>query len=276
MRGPGGVLTYLLLMVALGAQEARAERWPTGLIPGATLQNGDGDPVVVLVHGIEPERDLFYPISYELSVRRLRPMLFQYDDARPLDESADRLVEAIATLPAHGPVRVIAHSLGSLVARRAMTDGRALTLSGTREVELVTVAGPFAGFKSANPTVNPFLGLFARLFGLKASFRDVAANSRFVRQPGKLGPNVRHLKIETLETKKGDITAHCNEQEHETVDLQAFAIDAIATGHVESFRTDAYTVSRELMAALGRHGALDPQNGLRTPGRALGCRDMIH
>jgi pimeloyl-ACP methyl ester carboxylesterase len=206
-------------------------------------------PVVVLVHGFNAGPGVFDGIAPGLARRGLQVVRFRYDDGASLERSADAFVRAVRTLRglcSPASVAVIGHSMGGLVARRAMTVGRAETLAepgGRPLIRLITVASPFGGFRLANPTRVRLLRILAVPFGGRKSFVDLASGSGFIRRPGALGANVAHFKTETHEEgqtrldgrgrRASDTVARRRNQRNPLVDSDArVRIVSVDAGHL--------------------------------------------
>ena len=197
-------------------------------------------------------------------------MRFRYDYRERMDRSADTLVRALRALRAEYSLQrlmVVGHSQGGLVARKAMTVGRELTLAGDVPIDLWTIASQFAGYGSANMT---YLLPKANIFGVKASHRDLRSWSRFIRHPGALGANVRHVKVETRERGKqrlenGRLVDDCSapRQERTEIDTDPRLAHWVALdlGHVGVLRDDAGRVPDALRAVLDER-LRDPTAGL--------------
>lgn len=98
---------------------------------------GDSDQLVVFVHGFFASAGVWNPLSDELAARGVAPrqLHFNYAPAGSIESHARRLHHAIARVHPHGPVCIIAHSLGGLISRwyAQMLGGRvdALIAMGT-------------------------------------------------------------------------------------------------------------------------------------------------
>jgi len=213
-------------------------------------------PVVVLVHGINAGPEVFDVLARGLAQRGFQVVRFRYDYEDNLERSADRFVRAVRTLRnlcAPPSITVIAHSMGGLVARRAMTVGRPETLAepaGGLPIRLVTVASPFGGFSEANLTRLWVVRILAAPFGVMESHANLGSRSSFICQPGSLGANVSHVKAETEEEGKTrldwrgrrerDTVARRRNQRNPIVDADARArvvhIDAGHVGVIEDHR----------------------------------------
>ena len=92
-------------------------------------------------------------LSYHFEVEGKQTACFAYDDRGSLEDSAARLTQALTALQARlrpGRITIVAHSLGGLVARRALVVERKGRLEpGAFTYTLVTVATPFGGIRSA-------------------------------------------------------------------------------------------------------------------------------
>ena len=232
----------------------RMGRPPSELI-AKTEGHQAGDPVVVVVHGIMPVHASFDPLIAHLS-RGAQVYYYQYDDTQDLDATARLLGEKLgAVLDEHpaASVDIVAHSMGGLISRRALTVGHPAGLAARNEqIRLVTIASPFGGFGGAD---------FARLdMGIGAdSWQDMGSTSQFVTQPGELGPNVTHVKLETDEAGKtrldagqpaSDDAASLDQQRQPAVDRQASRTELLDLGHVGVLITADQTLPAETRAAV--------------------------
>jgi pimeloyl-ACP methyl ester carboxylesterase len=192
---------------------------------------------IVIVHGIDPVIEKLEPLGSYFTSRGLDTHLFHYSTDQRLERSSRELAHAIRGIVARSsPQRVIVvgYSLGGLVARRALTADHDTRLAGDAvSFELITIASPLGGFRSANFW---WIGL-----GLgKPLYRDLGSESPFIDEPGVLAPNVRHTKIETdesgaLRLENGrwldDEVVGVRAQRHSFVDGQAERIYRVEVGH---------------------------------------------
>jgi len=123
-------------------------------------------------------------------------------------------------------------------------------------IVLVTAATPFGGFLIASLSVLDF-GLGPE------SFHNLGSLSSFIRSPGTLGPNVKHVKVETDETGQrrrigaawiGDDLVGLGHQRHPIVDQAAERRVTLRLGHVEVLNDGGRVpapLSAELDQALG-------------------------
>jgi pimeloyl-ACP methyl ester carboxylesterase len=269
MRPTLALASLLLLAAPAAAQES---------LPRIDPHGGDrAAPLAVVVHGINPTAGQLDPLADSLVRRGYRVLQFHYDDGQDLDRSATELGALVRTHLTSAPsphLTVVAHSMGGLVSRRALTEGHPAGLAslGLR-TRLVTVASPFGGFKSAN---------WARFdLGIgPASHDDLGTRSRFIRHPGALGPDVVHHKLETDETGrtvldgerrvKDDVVGP-KRQRNEVIDAAAAERHVIPRGHVEVVN-DGGQVSDLLASHLDRllgperaGNAADPSPSTQAP-----------
>ena len=217
--------------------------------------------LVVLVHGFNPAGDDFAPLESELRRRGYEVVRFHYDWRRVIDRSADEFVLFVRDIRSRRPLaslKVIAHSMGGLVTRRAMTEGRALTLAGDLPIDLLTVATPFGGIPVANWT----LLVPVNICGLQDSHRCLRTAGSLVTKPGRLGPNVSHYKVDTREEGETrvfrgrlikDVRVQLADQRNAEVDGDPRVVlsETIAAGHVGSLDHEG-RVSEGLLKVLDR------------------------
>lgn len=209
-----------------------------------------GERTAVLVHGINPDHADLDALAGDLHARGYTVLRFVYDDSDRLDASAGQLargIEALATERGIKRLAVVAHSMGGLVARRALTPRHGLGPLGL-QVEFMSVASPFGGFGSAN---------WSRLdFGLgRKVFHDLGSRAKFIREPGELLPGVTHTKVETDEhnrTLRGreDDSVPLKSQTQASVDSAARARHRLALGHVGSVNDEQGRVPPAVQALL--------------------------
>lgn len=80
---------------------------------------GASDQLVVFVHGYFASAGVWNPLSDDLAARGVAPrqLHFNYTPTGSIESHARRLQHAIARAHPHGPVCIVAHSLGGLIAR---------------------------------------------------------------------------------------------------------------------------------------------------------------
>jgi pimeloyl-ACP methyl ester carboxylesterase len=250
-------------------------------LPGRRLVLNSAAPVSVLVHGCFGSAGRFRALADVMAFHGQQSACFSYDDRASLEVSSGQLARAIEALSAQmpaAPIRVLGHSQGGLVARRAMIAERRDALSDGPPLRLVTVSAPFSGIRSARFCAFPALRLLTlgvndlicqAISGDK--WLEITYVSDLIRQPGGLHPRVRdHLMVVTDERGtcrrraengrclESDFIFSLGEQYHPPVDRQpgVTAVE-IAAGHVEIVG-DHHTVPSKLIAALQEHGFIAP------------------
>lgn len=253
-------LAALFALVLAGS--APAGVWDEHPLTAVRLPLDPRRPVVVWVHGYDPAQGEADPLLRDLERRGHQLVRFRYDWRERMDRSADTLVRAVRALRAEYSLpglTVVGHSQGGLISRKAMTVGRGLTLAGDVPIDLWTIASQFAGYGSANFT---YLLPKVNIFGVKASHRDLRSWSPFMRRPGALGPNVRHVKVETRERGKqrlegGRLVDDCSapRQNQPQVDSDPRLVHRVTLdlGHVGVLRDDHGRVPEALHAVLDAH-----------------------
>ncbi len=116
--------------------------------PSRTLkQHGDARHLVVFVHGIFASSGVFRPMAFALAKEGLAPrqVHFDYTPVGSIEKHASRLATVIGDARVPGPVVVVAHSLGGLIARYAVQH------LGLRVDALVTMGTPHLGTSLARP-----------------------------------------------------------------------------------------------------------------------------
>lgn len=247
-----------LLAVALAAS-AQAAVWDEHPLTADRLPLDPRRPVAIWVHGYDPAPGEADPLLRDLQRRGYQVVRFRYDWEQRMDTSADALVRALRALRAEYSLRgltVVAHSQGGLISRKAMTVGREPTLAGDVPIDLVTIASQFPGYGAANMT---YLLPKVNIFGVKASHRDLRSWSPFIRHPGALGANVRHVKVETRERGKrrlenGRLVDDCSapRQPQPEVDADPRLVHkaSLDLGHVGVLRDERGRVPDALRAVL--------------------------
>ncbi|MGE0713585.1 MAG: esterase/lipase family protein [Planctomycetota bacterium] len=256
----------LLLLAIAAAPVARADPPPRGLSPAVCGWPRAGELVAVVVHGIHPVHEDLDPLAADLAERGFRVLRFVYDDKADLDRSAEALardLEGLVRAARPSEVAVVAHSMGGLVSRRALSADLGLGALPVR-FRLLTVATPFGGFASANWSRFD-LGLGPKVF------HTLGSRARFIRRPGALAPNATHVKVETDERdlrRRGerDDKVKLKSQVQEIVDAAACARYRLRLGHVGSIRDEADRVPEPLRELLTRH--LGPPRARLAPGLA--------
>jgi pimeloyl-ACP methyl ester carboxylesterase len=191
--------------------------------PDRTLSLKQSQPVTILVHGCFGSAGKFRALAQVLAFHGQQTACFSYDDRASLMQTSGRLATAVDTLAARLPrpeITVLGHSMGGLVARKALIADRSGPVGRVADLRLVTVSAPFAGIRAANTCANPLLRIGTLgLLDLSCwavsgdKWHEITYASNFIRQPGSLSPNVRqHLKIATDEAqicRRQDEQGHC-------------------------------------------------------------------
>ena len=179
--------------------------------PDRTLRFNANHPVTVLVHGCKGSAGHFRSLAQLYAFHGQQAVCFSYDDRDSLLVSAGQLVGALDELGSRLRERnmtVIGHSMGGLVARKAMeVERRAQWRRGEAAINLVTVSAPLAGIAAARACGSPLLhwlsvgvvpGLCWVITG--DNWFEITAPSSFIRSPGPLSPAVqRYVKVVTDE-----------------------------------------------------------------------------
>jgi len=278
----GGCAATPAPLVHVGRDDAGAP------IPGLVVCGADGAevqldpalPLVLFVPGRADSGERYAALSYHFEVEGKQTACFAYDGRGSLEESAGRLAQALGALQARlppGRITIIGHSLGGLVARRALVAERERRLeAGPFTYTLVTVATPFGGIRSAADCGRTWLhlltlGASAAVCGLVAgqTWQEIPPNSDFMRRPGTLLPAVTEaIAVVTLERgacrRRGlrggcdepDAVFSLSEQRNPTVEADPRWIRVqIAAGHVEIVG-DPGTPPTKLISILKERGIL--------------------
>jgi triacylglycerol esterase/lipase EstA (alpha/beta hydrolase family) len=116
--------------------------------PGRSLrEHGASEHLVVFVHGYFASAGVFRPMAERLAAlgAGARQLHFTYLPAGSVASHAERLVERIDRAHPEGPVCIVAHSLGGLIARYGAQ------VLGQRLDALVTLGTPHRGTDLARP-----------------------------------------------------------------------------------------------------------------------------
>jgi pimeloyl-ACP methyl ester carboxylesterase len=168
------------------------------------------EPVTVLVHGCHGSAGRFSSLSEVLAFHGQQSVSFSYDDRDSMMRSSLALSNAIEELALHlesPEITIIGHSMGGLIARKALISGRADSISTLAKINLVTVSAPFSGIHAARFSAYPFIriatlginDLLSRIL-IGAKWHEITYASGFIRKPGELVPAVeRFLLVATDE-----------------------------------------------------------------------------
>lgn len=172
-----------------------------------TLKFNANYPLTILVHGCNGSAGRFRSLAQLYAFHGQQALCYSYDDRDKLAQSADKLVTALDKLvdaSGNENITVIGHSMGGLIARKAMENKR---LSGDLNINLVTVSAPLAGIAAANScSSQPLnwlsLGIVPAIcWGITGdNWYEITAQSDFIKYPAPLSDSVRrYLKIVTNE-----------------------------------------------------------------------------
>lgn len=250
--------------------------------PDTTLHLNSGHPVTVLVHGCNGSAGRFRSLAQLFAFHGQQAVCFSYDDRDSLVRSSGQLISALDELA--GSLRgqdltVIGHSMGGLVARKAMErDRRAEWQRQDANIRLATVSAPLAGIQAASQCGNKALhwlslGAVPGVCWLVTgdNWNEINPASDFIRHPRPLLPSVqRYLRLVTDERDtcrrrsargsclESDHVFSVAEQYHPVIDGYPQLVNVeIAAGHVEIVG-DKDIVPRKLLGVLQQQGLLAP------------------
>ena len=122
-----------------------------GLLVPHDLSDHADEPLVVLVHGLDCNRSNWVPMAEMLQGEGFRVAFFTYPSDQPLADSANLLAVQMAALRQafpEMPVHLVAHSMGSLVARAFVEGPEYEAVGGVKS--LILLAPPNHGSKWAS------------------------------------------------------------------------------------------------------------------------------
>lgn len=250
--------------------------------PDRTLRFDSRQPVAVLVHGCRGSAGRFRSLAQLHAFHGQQAVCFSYDDRESLVRGAGQLIKALDTLAGHlrdRNVTVIGHSMGGLVARKAMESERqGQWQHRDLKTNLVTVSAPVAGIAVASSCGDRSLHWLS--FGIVPAmcwaitgdnWHEIVASSDFIRSPKPLLPAVqRYVKVVTDERGscrrrdaagaclEGDFIFSLPEQYHPVVDgYPRLSNVEVKEGHVGIVGyKDA--PPRKLLAILQEQGVIAP------------------
>lgn len=205
---------------------------------------------------------------------------FSYNDRDSLTRISGQLITALNDLGRQTDsktVNVIGHSMGGLIARKAME--RKSSSDWTEkdmDFNLVTVSAPLGGIKIASDCGSPVLqwatlGVLPGLCWIVSgdNWYEITSHSKFIQQPGPLLSSVhRYIKVVTDERntcRRKDLNGSCldddyifslPEQYQSTIDSYSNLTNVeVKAGHVEivGYRNSA---PRKLLSILQSQGLL--------------------
>jgi hypothetical protein len=249
--------------------------------PDRTLRLDASQPVTVLVHGCKGSAGHFRSLAQLYAFHGQQAVCFTYDDRDSLLVSSAQLIGALDALAGHvgdRSITVMGHSMGGLVARKAMEqDRRGEWRRHDANIQLATVSAPFAGIEVARtcgskPLHWLSLGILPGLCWIVTgdNWFEITAPSDFIRHPGALSSMVRrYLKVVTDErdTCRVDANGACRqsdyvfslaEQYHPVIDTYPQMTNVeVGAGHVEIVGYK-HVAPRKLLEILQRQGMLAP------------------
>jgi pimeloyl-ACP methyl ester carboxylesterase len=237
-------------------------------------------PVTVLVHGCNGSAGRFRSLAQLYAFHGQQAVCFSYDDRASLVYSAEQLAAAVGALAGrmrNRDITVIGHSMGGLVARKAMEgEHRTEWERDGVNVNLVTVSAPVSGIAVANPCGYRSLH-WASLgvvplacWGITGdNWYEITASSDFIRRPGPLVASVRrYVKVVTDERetcRRRDAAGACLESDYifSLAEQYQPIIEAyprlanvqVASGHVEIVGYKG-VAPRRLISILQQQGLL--------------------
>lgn len=263
--------------------------------PDRTLRFNSNHPMTILVHGCNGSAGRFRALAQLYAFHGQQAACFSYDDRDSLMVSSGQLITALDELAGHlrnRSVTVIGHSMGGLVARKAMEhERRAQWRQNDVNINLATVSAPFAGIAVASTCGNKVLHWLS-LGTLPAScwavsgdnWYEITAQSEFIRNPGPLLGSVRrYLKVVTDERDtcrrksedgtclESDYIFSLAEQYQPVVDSYAQLTNVqVDAGHVEIVGYKQ-VAPRKLLQILQQQGMLAPT----PPGRQVALERLL-
>jgi len=226
--------------------------------PDRTLRFNSNHPVTVLVHGCNGSAGHFRALAQLYAFHGQQAVCFSYDDRDSLLVSSGQLIRALDELGVHQRDRrltVIGHSMGGLVARKALEAGRRDEWRrNDARLRLATVSAPIGGIAVASHcgyrplhwlSLGVLPGICWAITG--DNWYEITSSSDFIRRPGELLPTVqRYLKVVTDERgtcRRRSVDGSCiesdyifslDEQYHPAIDRYARLTNVeVDAGHVE-------------------------------------------
>ena len=168
------------------------------------------EPVTILVHGCYASDSEFRSLSEVLAFHGQQSFCFRYDDRESLDKSAKKLTKVISKLATYlknPDIHIIAHSMGGLIARKALSESHNNVINKKIAIKMATVSTPFSGIESAKACANPYvrvgtLGVHDLVCWMISGDKwyEITPASDFIQKPGLLSSTVsQHILIATDE-----------------------------------------------------------------------------
>ena len=248
--------------------------------PERAVSLDSSKPVTVLVHGCNGSAGQFRSLAQLYAFHGQQAVCFNYDDRASLVHSSAQLAAAVGALAGrmrNRDITVIGHSMGGLVARKAMEgEHRTEWERDGVNVDLVTVSAPVSGIAVANPCGYRSLH-WASLGTVPLTcwavtgdnWYEITASSDFIRRPGPLVASVRrYVKVVTDERdacRRRDAAGACLESDYifSLAEQYQPIIDGyprltnvqVAAGHVEIVGYKG-VAPRQLVSILQQQGLL--------------------
>ncbi len=248
--------------------------------PDRTLHLNTNYPVTVLVHGCTGSAGRFRSLAQLYAFHGQQAVCFSYDDRDSLLLSSGQLISALDELASNlrdHDLTVIGHSMGGLVARKAMElDRRGEWRRNEASIKLATVSAPLAGIRAASTCGSSLLhwlslGAVPGICWLVTgdNWYEITSQSSFIRRPGPLLPSVqRYIKVVTDERDtcrrtsangtclESDYVFSRAEQYHPVIDNYPQLVNVeVEAGHVEIVGNKD-VAPRKLLTILQQQGLL--------------------
>lgn len=247
-----------------------------------SLRFNSNYPVTVLVHGCNGSAGRFRSLAQLYAFHGQQAVCYSYDDRDSLVDASKKLITALDTLAGHvknHDLTVIGHSMGGLVARKAMEhDFSSLWRQDDIKIKLVTVSAPLGGIEDARDCGNRklnwlTLGVIPLVCWVVTgeNWFEITPQSEFIQKPGSLIPSVKeYLKVVTDESntcRRTSVSGECleddyvfslSEQYNPVIDsyLQLTNVE-VKAGHVEIVG-NKHVAPRKLLNILQQQNILAP------------------
>lgn len=222
-----------------------------------SLRFNSNYPITILVHGCNGSAGRFRSLAQLYAFHGQQAVCFTYDDRDSLIDSAAKLdiaLQKLATVTSNKNISVIGHSMGGLVARKAMENNSLNHWTNSDvNIKLITVSAPLAGIAAANTCGYSALNWLS--FGIVPgicwgitgdNWDEITSRSNFIKYPEPLLPLVQsYLKIVTNEQNtcrkidnngvciESDYVFELSEQYHPVIDSYSKVTNIqVDAGHV--------------------------------------------
>ncbi len=245
-----------------------------------SIKLDSNSPLTILVHGCDASVGQFRSLAQLYAFHGQQAICYSYDDRDSLVASADKLssaIEAITSVTENKDITIIGHSMGGLIARKAVEAGNNHTNKfGDKTLNLITISAPVSGIEAASHcAIKPLHWLSAGIIpGIcwlitGDNWNEITHSSNFITKPKPLKPSVKkYLKIVTDEKNtcrressdgrclESDYVFSLPEQYHSSIDNTPNVTNIqVNAGHVEIVGTK-YTPPRKLLSILQEHDIL--------------------